>query len=218
MNFTKTCTACQIEYPATTEFFHKCSKRCKNGLRPCCKKCASIKAKKRYDNLSEKIKIKLRQESLQRYQDNREYYLSKQKEWLADNKEKRNKQQREYSYKNRDKRNEYLKNKRKEDIQFRIRKNIRDRMRAAMDGRSKSEHTMKLLGCSIEELKIHLEKQFTTGMGWDNYGKKGWHIDHILPCASFDLTNLDEQIKCFHYSNLQPLWAKDNYKKRDKII
>lgn len=199
MNFTKTCTVCQIEYPATIEFFHKCSSHSKYGIKSYCKKCGNKK-------------------SLERYYRNREHNLKNQKKWLADNKEKRNKQQREYSYKNRDKRNEYLKNKRKEDVQFRIRKNIRDRMRAAMDGRSKSEHTMKLLGCSIEELKIHLEKQFTTGMSWDNYGKKGWHIDHILPCASFDLTNLDEQIKCFHYTNLQPLWAEDNYKKKDKII
>jgi hypothetical protein len=91
-------------------------------------------------------------------------------------------------------------------------------MRSAMDGRSKSKHTMELLGCSIEEFKIYLEKQFTKGMNWGNYGKKGWHIDHILPCASFDLTDPEQQKKCFHYTNLQPLWAEDNYKKKDKIL
>jgi hypothetical protein len=103
-------------------------------------------------------------------------------------------------------------------MQFRIRKNIRDRMRLAMCGSSKSKHTIELLGCSVEELKKHLEKQFTEGMNWDNYGKKGWHIDHILPCASFDLTDPEQQKRCFHYTNLQPLWAEDNYKKRDKIL
>jgi hypothetical protein len=218
MNFTKTCTVCQIEHPATTEFFHKSFSRGKYGLRSTCKKCYSIKSKEKYNKLGEKTKKKLREKSLQRYYENREYYLSKQKEWLSANQEKRNKQQREYSYKNRQKRNEYLKNKKQRDAQFRVRKNIRDRMRAAMNGMGKSKHTMELLGCSIEELKIYLEKQFVKGMCWDNYGKKGWHIDHILPCASFDLTDPEQQKICFHYTNLQPLWAKDNYKKRDKII
>jgi flagellar hook protein FlgE len=199
MNFTKICTVCQIEYPATTEFFHKCSCRSKYGIKSYCKKCGN-------------------KNCLERYYQNREKNLKKQKEWLSKNKEKRNKQQREYSYKNKHKRNEYLKNKMKEDMQFRIRKNIRDRMRLAMCGSSKSKHTIELLGCSVEELKKHLEKQFTEGMNWDNYGKKGWHIDHILPCASFDLTDPEQQKRCFHYTNLQPLWAEDNYKKRDKIL
>jgi hypothetical protein len=199
MNFTKTCTVCQIEYPATTDFFHKCSSRSKYGIKSYCKTCGNKKC-------------------LERYYKNREYNLLKQKEWHFNNREKRIKQLREYSYNNRNKRNQYLKHKRQEDIQFRIRKNIRDRMRSAMDGRSKSKHTMELLGCSIEEFKIYLEKQFTKGMNWGNYGKKGWHIDHILPCASFDLTDPEQQKKCFHYTNLQPLWAEDNYKKKDKIL
>jgi hypothetical protein len=55
-------------------------------------------------------------------------------------------------------------------------------------------------------------------MTWDNYGKKGWHVDYILPCASFDLTKEEEQKKCFHYTNLQPLWWLDNIKKSDKIL
>jgi hypothetical protein len=61
-----------------------------------------------------------------------------------------------------------------------------------------------------------LEKQFTKGMNWKNYGK--WHIDHIKPCASFDLSLEHEQKLCFHFTNLQPLWAKDNIRKSDKII
>lgn len=199
MNFTKTCKTCQIEYPATTEFFHKCSSRSKYGVKAVCKKCANTK-------------------NLKRYYQNREHNLVKQKEWHTKNRTKRTQQLREYSYANRHNRNEYLKRKKKEDKQFHIRKNIRDRMRAAMNGRSKSKHTMELLGCSIAELKIHLETQFTDGMSWDNYGKKGWHIDHILPCASFDLTDPEQQKICFHYTNLQPLWAQDNYKKRDKIL
>ena len=95
---------------------------------------------------------------------------------------------------------------------------MRCRLRGALAGTSKSAATLELLGCSVEELKKHLENQFVKGMTWNNYGLHGWHIDHIIPCASFDLTKEEEQRKCFHYTNLQPLWAKDNYAKGDKIL
>jgi hypothetical protein len=72
---------------------------------------------------------------------------------------------------------------------------------------------MELLGCSISDFRKYLEKQFSEGMTWDNHGFNGWHIDHIKPCASFDLTIPEEQQKCFHYSNMQPLWAQDNLSK-----
>lgn len=76
---------------------------------------------------------------------------------------------------------------------------------------------MELLGCTIEELRTHLEAQFQEGMTWDNYGRDGWHIDHIKPCSSFDLLKEAEQRECFHYTNLQPLWAKDNLSKGAKL-
>jgi len=89
-------------------------------------------------------------------------------------------------------------------------------------GKNKSASTVELLGCSIEELKIYLQGFFQPGMTWDNYGnpdgdhKKSWHVDHIRPCASFDLSDPIEQRECFHYTNLQPLWGKDNLSKGDK--
>lgn len=70
-----------------------------------------------------------------------------------------------------------------------------------------------LVGCSPEFLIKYLESKFTKGMSWDNYGFRGWHIDHIKPCASFNLFDDIEVKKCFHYSNLQPLWMKDNMSK-----
>jgi len=73
---------------------------------------------------------------------------------------------------------------------------------------------LDLLGCTVEELRAHLEKQFKRGMSWSNYGR--WHIDHIRPCASFDLTDPEQQRICFHYSNLQPLWAEENMRKGAK--
>lgn len=75
---------------------------------------------------------------------------------------------------------------------------------------------MALVGCNIEEFKKYLESMFVDGMDWGNYGL--WHIDHIIPCISFDLSNEQEQRKCFHYTNMQPLWAKDNLIKSSKII
>jgi hypothetical protein len=88
-------------------------------------------------------------------------------------------------------------------------------------GGKKLTSTVALLGCSIEDLKLHLESQFKPGMTWENYGrKKGiqcWEIDHILPCASFDLTDPEQQKRCFNYTNLQPLWAKDNQSKSSSL-
>lgn len=74
----------------------------------------------------------------------------------------------------------------------------------------KSSKTLKLLGCSLVEARNHIEQQWQSGMSWDNYGVFGWHIDHIKPCCTFDLTDPEQQEQCFHYTNLRPLWAADN--------
>ena len=79
--------------------------------------------------------------------------------------------------------------------------------------RRDKQHTMEYVGCSIEALRTHLENQFTEGMTWDNPGE--WHIDHIKPCASFNLDIEEERHACFHYTNLQPLWGPDNLRKSD---
>jgi len=79
----------------------------------------------------------------------------------------------------------------------------------------KSAKTLELLGCTVEQLHTFLEAEFTDGMTWENYGE--WHIDHIRPCASFNLEDPEEQKKCFHWTNLQPLWAKDNLAKSDRL-
>jgi hypothetical protein len=104
------------------------------------------------------------------------------------------------------------------DPQFKIAVVLRKRVVLALKARgaSKSKSLRDLLGCSIPHLKTHLETQFAEGMNWDNHGE--WHIDHIMPCAAFDLTQEDEQHRCFHYSNLQPLWAEENMRKSAKIL
>ena len=104
----------------------------------------------------------------------------------------------------------------KEDPHFKMKQNLSHRIYMALKGVAKSKKTINLLGCTIEEFWIHLEKSFKPGMTKENYGK--WHVDHIRPCASFDLSKPEEQIKCFHYTNLQALWAYENISKSDKFV
>lgn len=159
-------------------------------------------------------------------QNNRDEICKRQREYYAKNAERLKSLSREYRKKHNEYRKEwdrqyYLNN--KERIKERSRNNpairianaLRSRVRGALKGTGKSDSTMNLVGCDISFLKKHLEDQFTKGMGWENHGFYGWHIDHIRPCASFDLTDPEQQKQCFHYTNLQPLWAKDNLSKGD---
>ncbi len=79
----------------------------------------------------------------------------------------------------------------------------------------KKNITYELLGCSKEEFINYFKSKFTKGMTWEKVGPE-IHIDHIIPICKFDLTKEEEQKKCFHYTNLQPLWAIDNLKKGGK--
>lgn len=109
--------------------------------------------------------------------------------------------------------NEYTKERKKYDLDFKLRIALRIRLNSAINGNYKTGSAVSDLGCSIEELKKHLESQFQEGMSWDNWTRDGWHIDHIIPLASFDLSNSEEFKKACHYTNLQPLWAEDNLSK-----
>jgi hypothetical protein len=112
----------------------------------------------------------------------------------------------------------YKRERMKRDITFKILHRLRTRILLVLHGKKKVESSLNLLGCSAEHLKKHLEEQFKDDMSWENYGIKGWHIDHIKPCASFDLSIIEEQKECFHYTNLQPLWWHENLSKSDKIL
>lgn len=81
-----------------------------------------------------------------------------------------------------------------------------------------SARTVDLLGCSVAELRVHIEAKFLPGMGWDNHTHKGWHLDHVIPCSAWDLTDPEQQRRCFHFSNLQPLWASDNMHKGARVV
>lgn len=107
----------------------------------------------------------------------------------------------------------YKRNRRKTDINYRLRGLLSSRIRVALSiNAKKTRKTHQLLGCTIPEVKQHLQKQFKKDMSWKNHAKV-WEIDHIMPCASFDLKNIKEQKKCFHYTNLQPLYTNENRKK-----
>jgi hypothetical protein len=105
----------------------------------------------------------------------------------------------------------------KDNPHLRIRSRLSSRLKECMlkAGKQKANSILKYLGCTPKELRDHLSSQFQTGMTWDNYGVFGWHIDHIIPCASFDLTKEEHIHVCFHYTNLQPLWQMDNSLKQD---
>jgi hypothetical protein len=98
--------------------------------------------------------------------------------------------------------------------EVRLAHNLRCRVYRALKGAVKSAALKDILGCTMGELRTHLESQFQPGMTWDNYGE--WHLDHIMPVDSFCLINPIEQRQCFHYTNLQPLWAKENIIKSNK--
>ena len=144
------------------------------------------------------------------------------KKWQDKNREKVRAYARYHYYKTKDdphvreRKKLWQRSKRSNDMNFRIACNLRNRVRHALHGKAKTDATLSMLGCTIEELREHLESQFQDGMSWDNYGCRGWHIDHIKPCASFDLILDEEQKQCFHFTNLQPLWAKDNLTKSNK--
>jgi hypothetical protein len=160
-------------------------------------------------------RIKLRSE-------NPEKYKLKFKNWYYKNQDEQLKRAYEYRKNNPEKIKIAFKTwydkKRKNDLHFKLLLSIRSRINKLLKYKSiiKQTRTIKLLGCTIPQLKQYLENKFQPGMSWENHGLHGWHIDHIVPCASFDLADPEQQKKCFHYTNLQPLWAIENIKKGAK--
>jgi len=108
----------------------------------------------------------------------------------------------------------YQKNRRLRDYAFAIESRLRRRFNHAIQKTGKAGRIMELVGCTRDQLVAHMEAQFLPGMSWEN--RSEWHVDHIRPCASFDLTDPEQQRQCFHYTNLQPLWAIDNIRKGSK--
>jgi hypothetical protein len=217
MKNTKICSICKIEQDINS--FHK-NKNSLDGYKSKCKECRKQESKERYLNNIEYFE-KYRKE-------NRDKINGKLTEWRKNNPKYR----REYYEKNYEKEitysrikskenKEYFRNwtkdKYKTDILFSLKMKLNGRLRKVLkrNNLKKNYKFCDILGCSLEEFKLYFESKFTEGMSWDLMGKE-IHIDHIIPCASAKTE--EEMIKLFHYTNLQPLWAKDNMSKSDKIL
>lgn len=153
------------------------------------------------------------------YEKNKKRISEQKKQYRKKNKDKISEQKQNYYINNKEKINEYKrrweKNKRDTDIFFKLKQSVRHRINTIFSRTNmvKSKSSYELIGMDIVLLKKYLEEQFTVGMSWDNYGD--WHIDHIIPLSSAKTEK--ELYKLCHYTNLQPLWAKDNIKKSNKI-
>ena len=110
---------------------------------------------------------------------------------------------------------------RKTNLQFRLSTTLRSRIvsavRGNLKGKRKAGSAVRDLGCTVSELKLYLEERFQEGMSWDNWAFRGWHIDHDIPLAFFDLTNRQQFLQAVHYTNLQPMWWKENMEKRKNL-
>jgi len=153
----------------------------------------------------EKYKTRIAERSKDYYYKNKKYLLKYAKQYRIKNKERINIRKREYTklYEQR--------------LEVKIIKRLRKRIRHALQNSKKSDTTLNLTGISVSELKKYIESKFKKGMNWEKFKEGIIHIDHIKPCISFDLTKPEEQAKCFHYTNLQPLWASENLAKGSKI-
>jgi hypothetical protein len=179
----------------------------KTGYDSYCKICKRAKVKANYEKDPNKqinrVKQWIEQNSdyVREYttkRNNSEEFKAYVKQHYLDNKEKHNKRSIEYN------KARYVKSKTIMDPEVRRLANVfRDKVKRGIQTDRKK--TFELLGCSFGELKIHLESQFYPEMSWDNWGKV-WEVDHIIGCFNFDLTNQDELEKCFHYTNLRPLF------------
>ena len=225
---TKICTSCKNAKPLLEFCKHS---KCKDGYTNLCKSCKRARDIYRYgkkkveilaENLSyrKKHKAEICLQAKEKYQSNKSQIKARVLSYQKRNPEKCKKWNQKYRLTHKKQfqeyQRQYRKQKRANDINFKLRCNISSRITNAIQHNRKKSNVTQLIGCTIQELKQHLEKLFRTGMTWSNYSHDGWHIDHIIPCASFDLSKIDEQKKCFHYTNLQPLWAIDNHRKGDR--
>ena len=223
----KVCTQCKISKDLEDFPNYKTGKY---GKLAKCRICDKINQRNRYlknkeDRLKKSKEYKLKNKKhnseidRQRYLRQREKKLAYQKQQRLDKPEYMKKYRINNKEKIRQTVNAWRQHKTKTDLNFRLKQNIKTRIISVLNGTSKSKNTAELLGCSIEQFKMYLEAQFWKDerIDWITYGPKGWHLDHIRPCASFDLTDPDQQKACFHYTNLQPLWWDENIAKADKF-
>lgn len=234
---TKHCSSCKVYYTLDQYNYDKSTW---DNLRRECKNCLKEYRKKNKERMTEYNK-KYWQDTKEEQQEknkkwreaNPERVKELNKKWLLENAEYKKAYDKKYAEEHKEQKKQYMKlwnqknyfklkslpENQEKFSQLQVKSNISRRIREIL-GQNKSDRTIKYVGCSLDKLRTHLEVQFSDGMNWSNYGKSvnnsvkyAWHIDHIIPCAAFDMNNEIHQKACFHYKNLQPLWADDNIRK-----
>ena len=203
---TKICKKCGLE-KEVCEFDKKTNN--KDNLNSKCKEC-----RRKYMN-----EYNSQNAEKKRLQQKKYYYRNRDKELIrvSEKHKKFKEKESEYRKKNRNKISEREKNRYNTDISYRIKTNMRNRLKLFLKSQNiqKTNTTFEIVGGSPQIIKEYLEKQFLDGMSWENYGFLGWHIDHIIPLSS--AKTIEEIYKLCHYTNLQPLWCEDNLKKGSKL-
>jgi len=194
----KKCKTCEV-FKCTDEFYTR-KRNTKTGLKTCfqshCKACD-------------------KERKADWYKANRAKCIEQNREWRRRKKlgiKHTRQTYEEMRTKKRKYQRKYVRERRRSDPTFRLLRNLRNRVWYALQGNSKSVATQALLGICADECRKYIEGLFAEGMSWDS----NIHIDHIVPCASFDLSDPEQQRACFHYTNLQPLWGPDNLEKSAK--
>lgn len=211
----KVCSGC-TETKSKTEFHVR--KSAKDGLSSACKLCRSL-AEKEY---RAKNSNKLSQKKHTYYSKNRERILKDKKVYNNQNAHSRKIYMNDWYNGHKDD-PEFRAKRTKYTQQWRTRGNnalilnIRSRLNKAIAKDQRTGSAVRDLGCSIEEFKIYIASKFQPRMSWGNYGRDGWHLDHIMPLSKFDLNDPKQVKKAVHYTNLQPMWAEDNLKKGNQL-
>jgi flagellar biosynthesis GTPase FlhF len=171
-----------------------------------------INARRRALRAADPEKYRQRDRARRTTPEERARAVEKTRRWVAENKERH----REWS-------RNYRTRKINTDPLYKAQHAMRRRFYMALrnqvyDGWNiRSGEAVRLLGCTMAEFVSHVESLWLPGMSWDNWSRDGWHIDHIMPMAAFDLTDEGQRKKACHYTNLRPLWAKDNLAKGSKV-
>lgn len=227
------CTRCNLEKPATAEYFHA-YKRAPDGRRSICRECRSIEnvlnndaltAKKREHYRANRERLNAisrkyyadnvesqRISARNRYQKNREIRIQQMRKYLEENRE-------EINSKRRPKGRDQFHLRYRSDVGFNIRHRLRSLIRVTIKNGREGKRMAEILGYTADDLKDHLERQFTKGMNWEKFMSGEIHIDHIIPASKFKIASVeDDEFKaCWSLSNLRPLWASENFSKGAKV-
>jgi hypothetical protein len=229
---TRTCTKCGVTKPATVEYFNR-ERGYSFGLNSRCWDC--IREYRR--NWQRRLRAtdegkKAHREATRKWESSeqgRAKHLAAKKAWRAANREKlnslvRERRAAETSEERRARIGADIERRRRrlaDDPELRIRYTVSSRIATALRNRGTSKRSRnweRLVGYTLTELKAHIERQFSRGMSWANYGK--WHVDHIVPIAAFDWKSADDDAfkACWALTNLRPLWAEENRRKKDQRL